>query len=136
MKPQAGFCAPLPRGFSLVEVILVIVVLAIGMVALVPLFGGLSSGWSQTGDVQTGTQLVQQCGEHILGTRRRQTGGYALIDSNICSGLTTAGGFSAPTVTTNPAYAGTGCFAVPCNLVTITVSKGVSVLALTTLLLQ
>jgi len=114
----------LVRGFSLIEMIIVIVVLSIGAVALLSMQGQVVRGQADDNDIQTGAQLLQECGEQILATRRRGTGYDSIVISTDCYLLAGLGGFTAPSVDVTP-YTGTGCPAgATCKLAVISVSKG------------
>lgn len=96
-------------GFSLIELIMIIVLIAIVSVPLISMFG--RSVGSQEDDVaiQTTAQLVQACGEQVLGMRRRATGGYALIATTSCSTLSAPTGYSLAALTVTDPYAGGAC---------------------------
>lgn len=116
-------------GFSLVELIIAIVVLSIGTIAVVTMMSQVGRGQTDNNDFQTAVQLIQECGEKILATRRRATTGYVSVVTSIdCGGLTAFSGFSAPTVTVTEPYANPPNPACPtgaaCKLATISVSKG------------
>ena len=118
-------------GFTLVESIIVLVVLAIAAVAIVSLQGNIFFGQSGNKDLQVGVQLMQECAEQVLAIRQKN--GYsdssltdrAAATSN-CSGMTVTG-YSAATVTiTSGNSSTTGMAACPtstgtdCKLVSIT----------------
>lgn len=118
------------RGFSLIELIVAIVVLSIGTIAVVTMMSQVGRGQTDNNDFQTAVQLIQECAEKILATRRRATTGYVLVvTSTTCGGLSTfaGAGFDAPAVTVTP-YTNPPNPACPagatCNLATISVSKG------------
>ena len=118
-------------GFTLVESIIVLVVLAIAAVAIVSLQGNIFTGQSDNKDLQVGVQLMQECAEQILAIRQKN--GYSdssLTDRSAatsnCSGMTVTG-YSAATVTiTSGNSSTTGMAACPtstgtdCKLVSIT----------------
>lgn len=100
------------RGFSLIEMIMIMVLMGIASVPLVAMFG--RSVGSQENDVaiQTAAQLVQACGEQVLGIRRRQTGGYGLITSTSCSGASAPAGptgYTLAALTITDPYTGGAC---------------------------
>lgn len=115
----------------MIELIIIIVVLGIGAVALMSLQSQVVRGRADDSDLQIGAQLLQECAEHILLTRRRGAG-YAAINSTVCSGVTAFGGFGTPTVTF-PApdpYTGAGCPAgATCRRAVISVTKGASTIS-------
>jgi Tfp pilus assembly protein PilV len=75
------------RGFSLIELIMIVVLISIGMVGLMAMFGRSVGSLGTNVDIQSGAQLVQQCAEQVLGRRRQSGTGYALIDATVCNGL-------------------------------------------------
>lgn len=111
------------RGFSLIELIMIIVLLSIGLVGLMAMFGRSVGSIDDNVDIQSGAQLVQQCAEQVLGTRRYSASSYALVDATICDGLP-AGGYSyGVSLVPLAGAAGTACPAgTSCNEVRITVS--------------
>jgi type II secretory pathway pseudopilin PulG len=111
------------RGFSLIEMVMIIVLMGIASVPLMAMFG--RSVGSQGSDVaiQTAAQLVQACGEQVLGIRRRQTNGYGLITTTSCSTLTAPAGYSLAALTVTDPYTGGACPAgATCKRVQITAS--------------
>jgi len=84
-------------GFSLIELVMMIVILGIASVSI-------ASGYTQLGrslllneDAQAAAQQAQACAEHILGSRRNR--GYALTFAD-CTALGAYNGYGPPTVTT------------------------------------
>lgn len=84
-------------GFSLIELVMVIMILGIASV-------GLASGYTQLGrslllneDAQAAAQQAQACAEHILASRRNR--GYALMFPD-CAALGAFNGYGPPAVTT------------------------------------
>ncbi len=128
-----------PRGFTLIEMVMVIVVASIGAVALLGLFGQSARSLNLNEDVQTAAQLAQECGEHIFTNRRRGPLTYATIDGTVCAGFTAgwaALGFDPPLVTMTDPYAGAGCPAgANCKLFVVDARKGGATRAQLTLML-
>jgi prepilin-type N-terminal cleavage/methylation domain-containing protein len=122
------------RGFTLVESIVVLVVLSIAAAAIISLQGNIFYGQSGNKDLQVGVQLMQECTEQILATRRQS--GYSTTPS--CSGLTTYGGYNLPTVTVTNPYTGAGCpSGGTCKSVEIKLTKsGVSLTPVTLMLVS
>jgi len=114
----------LQKGFTLIELIAVIVVLSITGTALASLFIGVSGKQGLNSELQTATQVGQACAEHILTLRRRDSAtGYAGIGGPHCGAAFTFNGFTPNDVTV--AYAGSACPAgANCKQVTITTSDG------------
>lgn len=91
------------RGFTLIESIIVLILLGIASIGIISLQGNIFSGQGVNKNLIVSAQLMQECAEQILATRR--TGGFnaaPLADSaaatGSCSGITLAG-YSAPAVT-------------------------------------
>lgn len=110
-------------GFSLIELVIVIILLSISSVALISVFGQVSGSISINNDIQTGAQLAQECVEHILAARRQS--GYDLGGITDCSALAAFNGFGPPTVSITDPYSGSGCpGGALCKLVTINAAYG------------
>ncbi len=113
-------------GFTLVESIIVLVVLGIAAVGIISLQSQIFSGQSDIKNIQIGVQLMQECAEQVLATRRGSSGGYAAVTSpsfgtNACGGMTAFGSYSIPSVTLTDPYTGAGCHTGgTCKLVSIT----------------
>ncbi len=119
------------KGFTLIESIIVMVVLGIAAVAIINLQGNIFFGQSGNRDLQVGVQLMQECAEKILSTRRDVGYGDASLtdrtaSASNCSGMTITGS-NAPTVTITSGHSGTANMgACPysagtdCKLVSIT----------------
>lgn len=88
------------RGFSLIEMVMVIVVVSIAGVALLSLYGNAAKSLSINDQVQTAVQLAQDCGEYVLAFRRdtNASRGYANVTlgtgTGICSGLPVLSGYT------------------------------------------
>ncbi len=101
------------RGFTLVESIMVLVVLGIAAAGIISLQGRIFSGQSDIKNIQVGVQLMQECAERVLATRKGSSDGYAAVTSpsfgsNACGGMTAFGSYLIPSVTLTP-YTGAGC---------------------------
>ncbi len=113
------------KGFTLIESIIVMVVLGIAAVAIINLQGNIFFGQSANKNMQIGVQLMQECAEQVLATRRGSRGGYTAVASprfgtNACGGMTAFSSDSIPSVTLTP-YTGAGCpTGGTCKLVSIT----------------
>lgn len=108
-------------GFTLIELILVIVVLAIASVGIISLNANIFSGQTTNTSLQIGTALMQDCAELILAKRERDSDGInaaalapgapAAAATTLCSGATvTVSGtaYPAPIVTITAGNSGTG----------------------------
>lgn len=138
------------RGFTLVELIAVIVLLSIMGTVMLGLFGQVGRSLVTNQETQTGAQLAQACAEHIMTLRRNTTaGGYAGIlvglDTNVCDASFAAfppvpGFTTAPVVDVALHNSGTlppcpSAIAGSCKLVDIKVNKGGPQVATLTLML-
>ena len=109
---------PARNGFTLIELVMVIVLLSISTAGLVTLFGQLTNSLSINNDIQTAAQLAQECAEHLLAARRRA--GYDLGGVSDCSALPALNGFGPPAVTVSDPYAGSACpVGANCKLLSI-----------------
>lgn len=128
-------------GFTLIESIIVVVVLSIAAVTVAQLAGNIFNSQANNKTLQVGMQLMQECAEHVLATRRSSASGYGYAVTPSCASLQDPAslGFSKPIVVTPVAETTTGTFDVGsvgcllggscgcpssghCKLVTITVS--------------
>ena len=121
MKPT------IQRGFTLIELIAVIIIMA---VASVPLFGLFSqAGVSMVANekIQTATQLAQEHAEYLMALRRNQ--GYAAADISVGQVENLAGNYTGYTRTTSiiddtVPYAGSDCPAAgACKQITVSVTE-------------
>ena len=119
-----------PRGFSLVELIIAIVIVSTG--AALTLQGFITPAQSIEYDieVQTATHNAQACAEHLLNRRSIQTMGWSNIGvgaSTLCDSVTLTAGYQR-NITINTIATDPPCLAAftpvnPCREVTITVVK-------------
>ena len=88
-------------GFTLLELLMVMVLLGVASVAIASLGANLFSGQAASRDLVVGTQLLQECAEQVLAVRRNK--GYTAVTTSVCSGLNRSpdnlGGFGVPSVT-------------------------------------
>lgn len=124
-------------GFSLIELVAIIVLLSAGAVAIMGLYSGASRTLGSNQDAQIATQLAQECGEHIIAQRRyNATVQYAgITGATFCSAALPAPpvGFTVTVNITDP-YAGAACPGT-CKLAQINVAKAGDTLAGATLML-
>jgi prepilin-type N-terminal cleavage/methylation domain-containing protein len=124
MRAQRG------AGFSLLELLIVIVVVAIGAVAIGSAFAYISRSQRLAVDVATATQIAQECAAHIVG-RGRKPGTYAQVTpvsspSTICNALPAIDpAFTRVVNVTNMAAGGALCGAGwQCKRIEILVTRG------------
>lgn len=123
-------------GFSLIELVVVIVLLGIAAVALLQQFSQAAASLGRNEQIQTATQLAQEGAEDVLALRRQA--GYA--DPGLDPGSATenlAGlfaGYSRTITITEPASGGCPALAL-CKDVQVSVNRGATTLAQIDLLL-
>jgi type II secretory pathway pseudopilin PulG len=110
-------------GFTLIETILVIGILALASVAISKLQWSVFRTQENGRDQYTGIELLQACADRLLTVRRRI--GYGSVTNTLCNGMGGVGGFGAnPTITltddSNTAVS--PCSSTSCTA-TITVTK-------------
>ena len=106
-------------GFSLIEVVIIIMVMSIIAVPLTLQFSQAGSSWQLNERVQTASQLAQGCAEELLSTRRLSGHTAALAIS--CSALPAS--FSSYTRTlTLATFSSSACPDTSCSLVTVVVT--------------
>jgi prepilin-type N-terminal cleavage/methylation domain-containing protein len=132
---------PSQHGFTLVELVVVMVIVAVGLLGLTRMFNDNVSAVVSGEDVQRAAQYAQECTERILALRRNLSYfGTAEITSTVCDTSTLPAGFTRAVtfVGSSDPYTGTSSTACPtgrlCRDVLVTVTKG-SVSAQTTVML-
>ena len=89
-RPSRG--ASCQRGFSLIELVVVIVLLGIAAVALLQQFSQAAGSLARNEQIQTAAQLGQACAEHLLAVRRGQD--YPTAIGTDCSSLPGLAGYT------------------------------------------
>lgn len=103
------------KGFTLIESIVVLVVLAIAAATVTFMIGNISGGQDENKSWQVGLQLMQECAEQVLAQHRANP-----AVTPACGGLTGYAGVAAPAASA-AAHTGAACPAgKTCQLVTIT----------------
>ena len=106
------------RGFSLIELLVIIILLSIASVSLVSMFGQLGGNLAVNHDINASAQMAQECAEYLLVQRREN--GYAMNGITDCSAIADFNGNTPPTVTIDAAYTGAGCPSLAtCKLITV-----------------
>lgn len=119
------------HGFTLIEMVVVMLVISAGLLGLASLFSGNIKALVINEGVQQVAQYAQECAERVLAVRRDLGFGSSTISTSMCdstslgalpSGFTRSVGVPPATVT------GSGTSACPsgitCRDVTVTVSNG------------
>jgi prepilin-type N-terminal cleavage/methylation domain-containing protein len=103
-------------GFTLVETLIVLVVLAVAATAIASLQFNMFRNQSAVSTVQVSTQLQLECAEQILAIRRSYpdwattiTSPSASYTTNACGDVTALGSYSVPTVIITAPYNGAAC---------------------------
>lgn len=111
------------KGFSLIELVAVIVVISVAAVGFTAAYAPLVRSPQITQDIDFAAQLAARCAEHVLGQRRINAAvGFAGIAGNMCSALN-ANGFTVSTAVS--ALVGGACPASrTCKAVVITATDG------------
>ena len=123
-------CAPgRAQGYTLVELVTVIILLGFAVTGIVLMQSKLFSATRSNEDIQVGTFLMQGCAEHLLAVRQAQGYGAATLATSAnatsaCSAITASGYavHAAPSVTITAIVndTNTGCPAgMGCKLVTV-----------------
>jgi type II secretory pathway pseudopilin PulG len=95
------------KGFTLIELVIIIMVLGISSVALVSLYGQVGSAVTINHDINSAAELAQECGEYLLAQRRNN--GYAMSGISDCSALPAFNSYGPPAVALTDPYSGAGC---------------------------
>lgn len=99
------------RGFTLMEMVTVMVIISIGVLGLTRLFGSTRNSLSANETVQQATQYAQECSESVMTVRRNQ--GFAWFASNTFSCGAAPSGFTRTNNPVGATYTGTSSGA--CN---------------------
>lgn len=123
------------RGFTLLELVMVIMIAALASVPVIGQFSQVTGSLLLDEGIQTAAQLAQERTEGILADRRDQ--GYAAVPVGTSTDVL-AGNYAGynRTVTVNEPPAGSGCAAgASCKEVIVSVDRGAGTLAELTLIL-
>ena len=121
-------------GFTLIELVIVMLIVSAGLLGIATLFGNTSSSLSTNETLQQATQYAQECAERVIGIRRSLGFASSSISSTMCNTTadtpvgqlpTMSSGFSRSVGITT--YNGTGSpcpvGTANCKDVVVTVSK-------------
>lgn len=113
------------RGFTLIELVGVIVIVSVGMLGVASLLSTTNQVMARATDEQVLSQYAQECAETVLKTRRIYGSASTLITTTMCNPAPTN---YVRTVSIPTAYLGTATSACPsgisCRDVTVTVCAG------------
>lgn len=125
------------RGFSLIELIMIIVALGIMGAFLATTLSQLPRSLDLSEGAQTASQLAQQCSERILARRRSSAAGFNTIVTGTCAGLPTLAGYAVTDVVSDVSGVAPcpSALANSCKRVVVTVTRNATPLAVNDLLL-
>jgi len=125
------------RGFSLIELIVIIVVLGVASAFLTTTFIQLPRSLDVSEGAQTASQLAQQCSERVLARRRSTAVGFNTIITGTCVGLPTLTGYAVTDVVTDASGVAPcpSALANSCKRVVVTVTRNGVIVAVNDLLL-
>ena len=95
------------RGFTLIEIVMVLITVSLVAVPIVGMFGNIGKGLILNSQLSEADGYVQACAEHIIVNKKLS--GIASIDSTTCSGITTSAAFTLNVVTTTDVSAHASC---------------------------
>jgi len=116
-------------GFSLIELVMVIVMLSIAAVAIGSAFAYMSRSLALNEDLQRSWQIAQECAEHVVGQAREPRGSYASVPvgspSTACNSVPAVAGYTRTVNVTNMASGSALCSAGwNCKQIQISVVRG------------
>lgn len=135
-------------GFTLIELVIVMVVISVGLLGLTGLFSNSTTTLTANENLQRATQYAQQCAEQVLATRRNSTNFTvaSFTIPTVCSG--NSDGF-VRTATASAAYTNTGSACngnaqcpcpsggtINCRDINISVAKGATSSSITVMLVD
>lgn len=125
------------RGFSLIELIMIIVVIGVMGAFLATTFSQLPRSLDVSEGAQTASQLAQQCSERVLARRRSAAVGFVPIVSGTCVGLPTLPGYVVTDTVTDISGVAPcpSAAANSCKRVMVTVTRNAVTVAVNDLLL-
>lgn len=71
-------------GFTLLEMIAIILIVSVGVIGLSRLYGSSTAGIAVGANLQVMSQQAQSCAERVIATRRDLGFGAATLTSNLC----------------------------------------------------
>jgi len=114
-------------GFTLLELVVVIIFISVGLAGLASMFGNTGQALVIGEDAQKAAQYGQECAERFIATRRDLGFASASISTTLCNTPAPDAGFTR-TVAVPATYTGTSSTACPnaatCRDIAITTTKG------------
>lgn len=83
-----------PSGFTLIELVVVMVVISVGLLGIASLFSNTAKGLSINESMQQAAQYAQECAEHVLAVRYDLGFTSSSINDTMCNALGTTPGFT------------------------------------------
>lgn len=121
------------RGFTLIEMIMVMMVLSIAAVSVLEAFAGNGRGLLLADNNHVAQSLAQQCADYVARAKQDGAISYVSIDTTVCNVLPPVSGFAvnvSPDPTESPTLAACPNTTLDsCKDTTITVTKGAATLA-------
>lgn len=122
-------------GFSLIELIMVIVVFSIAAVTLMSSFANVGTAVALSEELSVAKSMVQECSEFIVMSRRDTVNGFANVNSSSCSILPPTSGYNPPQVTVTNTTAAPCPAGATCKHVVVSVTRNGNTLAESQILL-
>jgi prepilin-type N-terminal cleavage/methylation domain-containing protein len=127
-------------GFSIIELIMVIVIVAIAAVAIGAAFMQASRSLALNEDLQLASQVARECAEHVLSQARPPQGHYAAVaaaaPSTVCNALGAPGSNRVVNVTTMAAAAPLCNAGWACKRVQVSVTRGTAAVDVNFMIVQ
>lgn len=113
-------------GFTLIELVLVMVVISVGLLGIASLFSNTSTALSTNEALQQAAQYAQECAERVMAVRHDLGFNSTSINGTMCNSLGTTPGFTRTLTGTSSTYTGDASSACPdgatCRNVGVTVA--------------
>jgi prepilin-type N-terminal cleavage/methylation domain-containing protein len=123
------FATRLQCGFSLIELIIVMMVISAGAITILGAFQQAGRALLVSEEVQVATLAAQECADFVVTSHRNQTLLYADIDSSACDSLPApSAGLTRPPLTVTALASGGGSAPCPtgasCKQVEVAILSG------------
>ncbi|MGE5650577.1 MAG: type II secretion system protein [Bacillota bacterium] len=121
-------------GFTLLELLAVIVIVSVGLAGLAKMFGNTSMALVLGEGTQLTAQYAQECAEYVLGVRKDL--GFTSITENTCDSLPALPAGYSRSLSLAANTTGTCPSSSTCANVAVTVSRGTASTTITVMLVQ